>query len=79
VQRAGRGGRLRVVGHDDLGRPRRIAGALVTVRSRRTGRRASGRTDRRGEVTIRGMDASRGLVASARRPGMVPALPALVR
>jgi hypothetical protein len=79
VTRVGRGGRLRVVGHDDQGRARRIAGALVTVRSRRTGRRASGRTDGRGEVTIRRMDASRGLVASARRDGMVPALPALVR
>jgi len=79
VRRAGRGGRLRVVGHDDRGRPRRIAGAIVTVRSRRTGRRAFGRTDGRGEVRIRGMDASRGLVASARRAGMVPALPALVR
>ncbi len=79
ITRAGRGGRLRVVGHDDQGRARRIAGALVTVRSRRTGRRASGRTNGRGEVTIRGMDASRGLVASARRGGMVPALPALVR
>jgi len=79
VRRVGTEGRLRVVGHDDLGRARRVAGALVTVRSRRTGRRASGRTDRRGEVTIRGMDASRGLVASARRSGMVPALPTLVR
>ncbi len=79
VRRAGGPGRLRVVGHDDFGRARRVAGALVTVRSRRTGRRASGRTNRRGEVTIRGMDASRGLVASARRSGMVPAPPALVR
>jgi len=79
VRRAGGSGRLRVVGHDDAGRARRIAGALVTVRSRRTGRRASGRTNRRGEVTIRGMDRSRGLVASARRSGMVPALPGLVR
>lgn len=79
VSRVGRAGRLRVVGHDDAGRARRVAGAVVTVRSRRTGRRASGRTNRRGEVTIRGMDASRGLVASARRSGMVPALPRLVR
>jgi len=79
VRRAGTAGRLRVVGHDDVGRARRIAGARVTVRSRRTGRRASGRTNRRGEVTIRGMDASRGLVASASRPGMVPALPGLLR
>jgi hypothetical protein len=79
VRRAGGEGRLRVVGHDDAGRARRVAGALVTVRSRRTGRRRSGRTNRRGEVTIRGMDASRGLVASARRRGMVPALPGLVR
>ncbi len=80
VARAGRGtARLRVVGPDDFGRARRVAGAVVTVRSRRTGRRASGRTNRRGEVTLRGMDPSRGLVVSARRSGMVTAVPGLLR
>jgi hypothetical protein len=80
VARAGRSTRrLRVVAHDDLGRARRVAGALVTVRSRATGRRASGRTNRRGEVTLRSMNASRGLVVSARRSGLVPAVPGLLR
>jgi hypothetical protein len=80
VTRVGRStSRLRVVGHDDAGRARRVAGAVVTVRSRRTGRRASGRTNRRGEVTLRGMNASRGLVVSARRSGMVTAVPGLLR
>lgn len=66
------GGRVRVTGFDDFGRGARIARARVTAVDAR-GHRATGRTNRRGEVRLRGVSGH--LRVSATRHGMVPALP----
>lgn len=66
------GGRVRVTGWDDFGRGVRIGRASVTAVDAR-GRRAHGRTNRRGDVRLRGVFGR--LRITARRGGFVPALP----
>ena len=64
--------RVRVTAHDDAGRGVRVRRALVSVTDAR-GRRARGRTDQRGLVRLGGLRGSWRI--SARRGGLVPALP----
>jgi hypothetical protein len=73
-----RGGRVtvRVMGYDDRGHGKRIAGASVRVR--RPGRTFSVRTGRRGTATFRTRRGYR-IRLGARKHGLVPAYPRTVR